>query len=376
MVGVKKREFFVYFAIILYCVGLFLKRVNLPVGEVLFNKMMTLGAVLAVINIFWDYKMEIRQMILTAVIGGLLFVDSVPNGNHEVFYLFLVIWGCRNTDSKKVMKLIFYIVLGLTILNGVLTYMGVVNNELFIQDGNRERYGLGYSSWTILPFQFLSLCMMLLYFTKKIRLWIVVSLIGIGVWISILTDVKSACPFIVWGILGLYIVQYVRVKEWKKLRFLIFIPEFLLVFSLIVVHFYSKGIQFLGRINEVLNNRLLYPAIGLEKYGIRFFSNPEVKLTGAVDAYFVLDNSYLNLLLVWGIVGISIISIICSYLIYYCIEKEDLKLLMVVIVSLMIALMWSRLLVLIEMEFLICYSDAFMTKTKKKRVMSLECIKN
>lgn len=377
MVGVKKREIFVYFAIIMYCVALFLKRVNLPIDESICNKIMTLGAILAVANIFLDYKMEIRQMILTAVVGGLLFLDSIPTGNHEIFYLFLVIWSCRNVDSKKVMKVIAGIVLGMTVLIGILTMIGVVENEMFVLNEVRKRYGLGYNVWSILPFQFISLSMMGLYFSKKkIKLWWIVVLLGIGTCIGILTDVRSASAILAAGLFALYVGDRIKIKKWKRLKFLIWVPEVLLVLSMIAVNMYSKGIHFFVRLNEILNCRLMYPAIGIEQFGFRLFSNPEVKMISDPDAYFGIDNNYISLLLVWGIVGVTVVLIMYSYLIDYCIKKEDLRLLILIMLMLLVGLMWSRLLVLIEMEFLICYSDAFMTKTKKKRVMSLECIKN
>ena len=150
----KRRELLIYIAIFLYSVALFLKRVNLPINQNLLNKTMMLGTLIALANIIFDRKMNPKQWILTAVIGLLLLVDSLPTGNHELFYLFIIIWSCRNLEKRALMKYIFGIVLIMTLLTGYLTCLGIVKNDVFILNETRVRYGLGYNVWSILPFQF------------------------------------------------------------------------------------------------------------------------------------------------------------------------------------------------------------------------------
>ena len=149
----KRRELLIYIAIFLYSVALFLKRVNLPINQNLLNKTMMLGTLIALANIIFDRKMNPKQWILTAVIELLLLVDSLPTGNHELFYLFIIIRSCRNLEKRALMKYIFGIVLIMTLLTGYLTCLGIVKNDVFILNETRVRYGLGYNVWSILPFQ-------------------------------------------------------------------------------------------------------------------------------------------------------------------------------------------------------------------------------
>ncbi len=55
---------------------------------------------------FFDRKMNPKQWILTAVIGLLLLVDSLPTGNHELFYLFIIIWAVEILKKRALMKYI------------------------------------------------------------------------------------------------------------------------------------------------------------------------------------------------------------------------------------------------------------------------------
>ena len=73
-------------------------------------------------------------------------------------------------------------------------------------------------------------------------------------------------------------------------------------------------------------------------------------------------NNYINLLIAWGIVALIVILFVYSYLIKYCIRMENIKLLIIIMIFVFTAIMWSRLLVLIEAEYLVCFSEAFKDK--------------
>lgn len=368
LVEVKRREIGVYIAILLYCAGLFLKRVNLPLNQFLLNKVMTLGALLAVANILLDTSMQVRQWIMTMVIGGLLLIDSLPTGNHELLYLFFIIWSCRNVDKEKMIRFIFALVLSMTIAVALLCCVGVINNELFIVEETRRRYSLGYSVWSILPFQYLGLCLIYLYNKqKKIGLVEVLLLNVIGAAIGLLTDTKSSVLFTMVGTFALYLSRFIKIRNWKRLRWAVWLPEALTLVSMLAVFFYARGNGFFIRLNGILNNRLIYPAIGWQRYGIGIWANPDFEMIATADEYFGIDNNYMNLLIAWGIVGLIVVLFMYSYLIKYCIENENLKLLVIVVFMAFTAFMWSRLIVLIEAEYIVCFSNVFSSDRQRKK---------
>lgn len=370
---VKRRELVVYIAILLYCAGLFLKRVNLPFDQFILNKVMTLGALLAVANIFVDStKMGARQWIMTIVIGGLLLIDSLPTGNHELLYLFFIIWSCRNVEKNKMIRFIFTLVLTMTVMVALLCFAGVIKNNLHIVEETRRRYSLGYSVWSILPFQYLGLCIIYLY-NKKKNIWLgeIVLLNVMGVAIGVLTDTKSSILFTAAGTFALYFSRFIKIKRWQRLQFLVWLPEVLTLISMLAVYFYARGNGFFARLNGILNNRLIYPAIGWQRYGIGIWANPDFEMIATADEYFGIDNNYMNLLIAWGIVGLAVVLFMYSYLIKYCIENENLKLLVVVAFMACTAFMWSRLTVLIEAEYIVCFSEVFSSEKPVKQERKL-----
>ena len=364
---IKKREWLIYLVLFLYCTALFFKRVSLPFDvEIFLNKCITLAAILSLVNIVIDFRMTLKQWFLFGLIGVLLFVDSIPTGNHELFYLFLVLWACRNTDKRKTIKFIWSMVVVFTILIFCLVLLGVVENEHFLLDGWRERYGLGYSVWSILPFQYMSICMYALYFKKrKITLKDLVIITLGAVLIFLLTDTKSGLAYTCVGALGLYIVDRCRNIKWVKLEWMKWIPIIAAAGSYVVVVFFIKDITVLERLNIFLNHRLMYPALALERFSVQWLANPELYDSfGQADAYFGIDNNYLNLLFTWGILALIIVCYIYVIIIRRCLANQDARMLFLVLFSIFVGLTWSRMIVLIEAEFLVCFSDLFRNEKK------------
>lgn len=361
MFNVKQREIVIYAAIMLYCVALFLKRVNMPLDQHVLNKIMTLGAMLSVANIVFDNKMSFRRVLLTAGIGFLLFLDSVPTGNHEILYWFIMIWGCRNIANERLIRYVFKLVLAMTILIAVGTVFGIVDNELFIQNGNRYRYGLGYSPWSILPFQFFSLSMMYMCLKKKNTPFLHVFIMSVlAVVIGVLTDTKTSIVITIFGVFGLYFLQNIEIKNWRKLKILMLFPGFLVALSFLLTYLYDQGNAFVARLNVFLNYRIMYQSIGISKYGIGLWANWEAStFVSTAEEYYGIDNQFVNLAVNWGWVALAFVVILYTWLIFYLIKIQDKKLLFFVLLMLCMAMMWSRLLVLIEAGFVVCFSDVF-----------------
>ncbi|MBQ8246567.1 MAG: hypothetical protein IJZ42_05500 [Lachnospiraceae bacterium] len=368
MFNVKQREIVIYVAIMLYCVALFLKRVNMPLDHNVLNKIMTLGAMLSVANIVFDSRFSFRRMILTVSIVFLLFLDSVPTGNHEILYWFIMIWGCRNIDNERLIRYIFKIVLVMTILIAVGTVLGIVDNELFIQNGTRYRYGLGYTPWSILPFQFFSLCMMYICLKKKnIPLLYVFGMSVLAIVIGLLTDTKTSIVITIFGVFVLYFLQNIEIKNWRRLKIMTIFPSVLVVMSFLLTYLYNQGNAFVAKLNIFLNYRIMFQSIGISKYGIGLWANWEANTAvSTVEEYYGIDNQFISLAVNWGLVALVFVVILYTWVVFYLIKIRNKKLLFFVLLMLCMAMMWSRLLVLIEAGFVVCFSDVFSERMSGK----------
>lgn len=368
----KRRELFVYIAVFLYCTALFFKRTSIPIDQNILNKIMTISAVISLGNVIFDLEMSLKQWLITVMLGGFLFIDSIPTGNHELLYLFILIWSCRNVDKNKLMRYIYTIIIVLTLFIALFTGIGLIENERFVQNGVRVRYGLGYNVWSILPFQFYSICMYYMYFSKKVvRLDKIIFMSLCSVWIGIVTDTKTSIVITIVGLCTMYIVQSKKIINWKQLKILVLLPEVIAACSLFMTLGYINGNVLFQKLNILMNYRLMYQSIGLEKYGVSIFANGNYRVSAESGNYFGIDNQYMNLAIAWGISALIIVLIIYSHLIRYCLINKNIKLLIIVIIMVFMGIMWSRMLVLVEAAYLICFSDLFANANSTKQ--KLKC---
>lgn len=352
----------------MYCAALFLKRTSIPLNQNVLNKVMTFAAIISLGNLLFDIRMSLKQWIFFGVIATLLVLDSLPTGNHEILYLFIVIWGCRNIDKKRIIRYIFGIIAILTLVIALFVMIGVIENTQFLLNGVRERKGLGYNVWSILPFQFYSLCVFYMYIQKKkIRIYKVILMNVLALYIGIVTDTKTSVIMTFSSTFLIYWIQTMRIRNWKRLRWLIVLPEMLAISSYLITCLYGQGGAFWKKINTLLSNRLMYQSTALNRYGITLFANPSVKSILSPESYFGIDNQYMNLAVTWGIIALVVVLLVYSYLIKYCIENKDLKLLVIILSMLFMSMIWSRLVVLIEAVYLVCFSDVFANKKSRNR---------
>ena len=246
---------------------------------------------------------------------------------------------------------------------------GLIKNEIFVQNGMRLRYGMGYNLWSILPFQFFSLCMIyMLLQEKKVKIYKVILMCIVAIYIGVMTDTKTSvfatllCTFL------LYCIQSKKFINWNHLNWMVGIPIILVIISLFATYAYATEIPIFVKIDKILNHRLMYQAIGLNEYGVHLLSNPEVQYIVIGNDYFALDNLYINLLVKWGIVATVIFLLIFSYLIKYCINVRNIKLLCIVTFMCLMAIVWSRLLVFIEAEFLVCFGEVFSKRYEQRKI--------
>lgn len=366
----KNREVLVYVSVGMYCIAYFMSRVKVPISQRLIYWTMIIAAFIAVGNVFLDTQLSSKQIIISLIVGALILLGSIPVRNFEILYLYCLVWSCRNLENDEIIRYITKIMLCMIVITWMLSVVGVVEGSIQITNEIRERYDFGYSSWAILPLQYTMMFLFLLYLKReKIHVRDVILGGTIGIAICIKADVKTGIIILFAGTIGLILCDCIAIKKWKKLYFLVALPEILTLGSYLSVKLYAHGkYNILSKINSVLNNRLMYPAQGLDKYGIHILSNPQYETIYNDAGYFGIDNSYLYILVSWGIIIGTVILVAYSYIIYNCIKKQNLRLLFLTILLVCSAVLWNRLLVLIEYQIVICFSDVFKIEGSRNKV--------
>lgn len=370
MVIQKKYNFFFYIAFTLFMLGKCLERINFFHYNRISQLMIIISCCVFLLNIcFCVPKIPMRSLFLFGILIFIIFVDSIPSGMHELCYFLLLLWSMQYTDIFKVIKYQYFFIAVFTCCILCLVALGLVENNIVIQ-GDRIRSDLGFSSWTILPFQYMALANGYVFLRKEKISIIELSIIAIiGYWIYKMTDVKTFWGLLIVFLVSAYILKFVHVKRWKKLKMLRMVPWFLASLSIVSVFLFMNGNTIVQQIDQAINFRLTYAARAIDQYGIHFLSNYVEWNNGITGDYLIVDNAYINVLLNWGILGLFLILLLYMYVINWSLVQKDKYILLIIMMYLGIGLLWSRLITFVEVEFLLLFAHFF---KKKQHSLSWE----
>lgn len=358
----KSGRLIIYISLALFILGQQITRINFTF-PILVKKCLVLTAMfLLTINlVFIKRKIRYRALVLFLTVFILLFIDSRPSGFHDLMYWFIILWCIQNEDLNALYKfsVIFTAVFTLIILLSMC--FGFIENG-FVRHGDRIRYNLGFSSYSILTFQYLSLVFGYIYFRKRIHLMEVVVIELIGYFIYKATDLRTAFALLTVFTVMAYLLQKKKFKHWNCLGFLRWLPFLYCMGSFLAIYIYFKGNAFLEVINRVLSDRFGWSIAAVEKFGIHLFSNYIDWKQINENAYLVVDNSYLNLLLTWGVLGLVFVLLLYTYLIDYALKQKNIIFLLAIVITLTNALFWARLLIFPEVEYILFAAAIFRKK--------------
>lgn len=366
---IRGADILKYISLTLYTVVEFDTRTSSPFLTMYSARLIQLACLIGIIDMLMLRKISKKQMFLLLTVSAMLVVDALPSGLHALMYLFVIIWMLRDTEIERFLKYEFMLTLFLTGLVLMLTACGVYENIIMSQvlNGNiRNRYSLGFSSWTILPFQYLALVMVYMYFKKEsisykatTVLWI------IGYIIYKFTDTKSAFIYLSVFLILCYSMKFIHTKIWRKCGLFISAMPWILAFgSYLCVYLYNHDNLFIKSLDYKINRRLYYTSVALEIYKIRFLSNLDIEWSSEIESYLIVDNSYINIALRWGILGLFLVLFIYSYLLYFACRTNNGYLLLIIMTILLIAIMWDRLLVFPDVEIILLFANFFSNKNR------------
>ncbi len=367
-IKIPKTDFLICISLFLFTIVEIDARTSAPILSQ-FSKFFVLGSIaIVLLGMIYNRMISYKNIMLFSLISMLLIVNFLPSGLHMLFYIFLIIWGVRNGKIDKYLYFEISLIILCTILIILLSRLGIYEDivtEQVFQGNIRKRHSLGFSSWTILPFQFLSLISYYIYLKDgKISIFTYCLFTLIGYLIYRLTDTKSAFIYLLALIIICWSLKFLKIKKWNKLKFFMLLPWILAITNILVVELYRKGNSLVALIDVLINRRLYYTSNAIDKYGIHILSyGYEAMFDSNPASYLVVDNSYMFYLLKYGILGLIFVLGLYTCIIYFSIKKENKYLLAITILMLFVNIMWQRLLSLPDFAFLLCAGEIFKNRT-------------
>lgn len=260
-----------------------------------------------------------RERIISLFILGCISIAGLISGYHFLIYLASFIVGAKDVHFEKILNM--YIVLGIFImlLAFMLSRFGIIEDLNYLSSrGNRLRHSFGsiYPTDFAAHIFYLSLAIVSKG-EQSVKTWKLLFLLAMGGMTFAFCDARTSaiCLLFMAFALGEYyfIVNY---KNLKKICFEAGQFSYIVcaTFFIGLSFFYKMGNSFFEKLNQMLSLRLQFSNKAINEYGFSIFGQfvEEFGLGGSTEGHeinFFIDDSYLRILIEYGVVVFVLILV-------------------------------------------------------------------
>lgn len=320
--------------------------------------------------IVWSIKrvIPLKKIVIVVLVEGLLLFSSLGTSYHELMFIFIVIWFIQDGKIDKILDVCCFYILVTIFFTVAGTSIGFTQN-LLLNFGGRYRKSFGFTSPVILPFLFYSVMSIQLYLHRNRRIWAFILCI-LGIIVGTMTDTRTMHFFVI----GLYVWSIIA-KKFEKIsisKWFCLCPLICTGVSFFLIQLYEKGNALAIQLNKLLTYRLLFQSLALRDYKIGWVGSV-LNTRYEIDNWFTVDNAYLYLLFVFGIVGYFIIVALYICLLYFSRKEHDIFLFGEVILYCIMFAFWNRITWLPESLIILILSKYLQQRRKSGNRLEEKC---
>lgn len=323
----RRKHAGIYLFLIIYCVWLFFLSLN---KLTLFSTYID-GNFTVSIRIVCLFLLIVDEIIMGERYGGKAFCGvlivgisiliAMTSKNYYIIDIMSFMFVSRNVPFKLIAKCSFFIQLVVMLSTIYGMKIGILVNRTYYRNNGTLRNSLGYNYTSYIAQVFMYMCLSLVAWRKeKINILSLLVLFIVNYYIYKLTATRN--PFYLTTLLLLYLlvdkfmdVNFLKVK-WASFLTMISIP-----FAAIVSIYFGytfKYTSFYSMLNWVLSSRLSLGNKAIQMYGLKWLGQPIEfvgggDMAGAIQGYNYVDNGYLQMAILDGII-FSIIILILFFL--------------------------------------------------------------
>ena len=274
-------------------------------------------ALILYIIVFQQYS--IREILIIIPVSILFYYSARLSHFHELFYTWLLIVGMKKSDFDKIVLFSLWI-LGICIpVYSILCKIGIFP-DAGVYRGDQFRTALGFihpNSFGVRAFIFSS-CW---FYTRRNRLsvadYLFVIILALFVWFVPNSRTSSLCMILLSVLLFLYSKSsFCSSLFCSVLNHLLIVCAALInVGTVLLSLFYTETNRIMLFLDKVVSMRLsianeLYHEFGITLVGQQIYVNMSERIyAGLGNTAILFDNSYMRILLHWGIIIYAIVSV-------------------------------------------------------------------
>lgn len=294
------------------------------------GKLLFVPIVVIKILVYDGYQWKQLVAIIFITICSFLVLCIGHQGIH-ILWLILIL-GSRNVSFEKILKSYLIVTGAIVFLAIISSFLGVIENLQYVSESRGTRNSFGIVSPTDFAAHIFYLIITFFYLKgEKLKNWhyIVTVVAAVLIYYYCNARLDSGCILFIAILFGIgNVLRNFKAKKrlsraWEKIwmRFGMLVMPAFAILSIVVTIMYREGNVFWEKVNVFSNGRVRLGKIGFTEYGLQLFGQKLEMIgfggtTDAVQDYFFLDCSYVNVLLSYGIIFFIIVLFVHMYLCY------------------------------------------------------------
>jgi hypothetical protein len=334
----SRRNIFFYLAYTIWAIVAFTNTTYISVEIINFRPLFYCVPILLLLQeIFRENTVKNQSYLLLIVLFSLCFAIYEAGGIVPIS-ISILLYGSRDADFKKIIKITLYVVFICLIITIFLSLTGIITNEIgYKENTSLIRYSLGFTGRTYASYNIVvlsALCVAL--YNKKLPNSIILLLIILNVFIYIQTRTRNGM-LIVFLIITVGILNKLSflnkifnfIKKRIYLKFIcmnIYIICAIIMFSLtFMFKFDMIGTEF---INKILSYRLSFASEAISQFGIPIFGTP---ISWETLSY-IVDSSYIRTCFDYGLVVLILYLVATVKVLGILFKKEEFLLIFIIFI--------------------------------------------
>ncbi|CDB16979.1 putative uncharacterized protein [Clostridium sp. CAG:221] len=342
---------------------------NVPSLTPLYGIIDKLVIVLIFLTILFQNQIyRIKEIAWVVIIFAIVVISYFLSKDNIILKAIMLIIASKDINFKKFIKFDLVIKVIFCFIIIIFSQIGIAENYVILRADGTIRQSLGFSHPNALAAYWLSICCDYIYLAfnknKIIKLFICTIITFI---IGYITDSRTVIICVSLMIILLLYNNYLNNKIIKKI--VIFLPYLLFALSLSLAYLY-KSSDLIKNIDRLLSKRIYYTEQYLQKYDINLFGQ-KIETVSTVQSRLlnispqILDNSYIVLLLKFGIILLFCSCLLLSLRLKLSYRERDKLLIIILIIFMIVGLFENWLIKINYNPFILSFSSLIYRERKK-----------
>lgn len=342
---------------------------NVPSLTPLYGIIDKLVIVLIFLTILFQNQIyRIKEIAWVVIIFAIVVISYFLSKDNIILKAIMLIIASKDINFKKFIKFDLVIKVIFCFIIIIFSQIGIAENYVILRADGTIRQSLGFSHPNALAAYWLSICCDYIYLAfnknKIIKLFICTIITFI---IGYITDSRTVIICVSLMIILLLYNNYLNNKIIKKI--VIFLPYLLFALSLSSAYLY-KSSDLIKNIDRLLSKRIYYTEQYLQKYDINLFGQ-KIETVSSVQSRLlnispqILDNSYIVLLLKFGIILLFCSCLLLSLRLKLSYRERDKLLIIILIIFMIVGLFENWLIKINYNPFILSFSSLIYRERKK-----------